>query len=138
MTREHEEARTRLKNAGLKVTEPRLVVMQALAKHGNPISHGDLAERLGAALDKVTVWRVLVALTDADIVSRTDAGDRTWRFSLRGEGNPPHDPRGVHPHFVCTTCKTVACLPKDAMKLRVGRGVRVTDVQVKGICAACA
>ncbi len=133
--KEEEALRARLKEAGLKVTEPRVAVLRALSKEGTPVSHAELATKLSAErLDKVTVWRVLVALTEAGVVDRNDVGDRTWRFELRKDGALGHDP---HPHFMCVSCKTVKCLPADAVKIAPRIGREVIEVQIKGRCEDC-
>ncbi|MBX3199796.1 MAG: transcriptional repressor [Labilithrix sp.] len=129
-----EVLRDRLREAGLKATAGRLSVLAELRRAKAPASHAEVAARLaGAQLDKVTVWRILVALTGAGLVDRTDIGDHTWRFELRDTAMG-HDP---HPHFMCVACKAVQCLPRDAVHIapRIGRGV--IDVQIKGRCERC-
>lgn len=123
-----------LREAKLKVTSGRLTVMRELGKAKGPMSHAEVAERLeGEALDKVTVWRILVALTEAGLVDRSNGGDGTWRFELR-RASMGHDP---HPHFTCVVCRAVTCLPRDSVRLppRIGRGV--VDVQISGRCEKC-
>ncbi|MBN9163801.1 MAG: hypothetical protein BGO98_26230 [Myxococcales bacterium 68-20] len=129
-----DDFRAQLRAVGLKATSGRLAVLTELNRTNAPMSHAEVAERLaGEKLDKVTVWRILVALTEVGLVDRTDIGDRTWRFELRNTAMG-HDP---HPHFMCVTCKTVQCLPRDAVHIapRIGRGV--IDVQIKGRCEQC-
>lgn len=126
--------REQLRAVGLKATSGRLSVLAELNRATTPMSHAEVAERLaGEKLDKVTVWRILVALTEVGLVDRTDIGDRMWRFELR-DTTMGHDP---HPHFMCVTCKSIQCLPRDAVHIapRIGRGV--IDVQIKGRCEQC-
>lgn len=126
--------RNRLRDAGLRATDGRIAVLRALGELVAPISHGELADRLRSAeLDKVTVWRILVALTEANLVDRTDVGDRTWRFELRRAAHGA----GPHPHFMCTECNTVQCLPADAVKVAPRLAKAVVEVHLKGRCAAC-
>jgi Fur family ferric uptake transcriptional regulator len=106
-----------------------------------PVSHGEVAEALGPdGLDRATVYRNLMDLVEAGILMRTDLGDHIWRFELRGE---EHGASG-HPHFICTDCGAVTCLPARAVKLVPTRKApRALDkgtvaVQVKGVCDACA
>jgi Fur family ferric uptake transcriptional regulator len=126
--------REQLRAANLKVTNGRVAVLRELSRLEAPVSHGELVSRLhDEELDRVTVWRILVALTEAGLVDRTDLGDRTWRFELRNT-SMGHDP---HPHFTCVACKNVMCLPRDSVQItpRVGRGV--TEVHLKGRCERC-
>lgn len=130
-----EALRTIVREVGLRATPGRIAVLRELEKLSSPISHGELVERLGRAeLDKVTVWRVLVALTKAGLVDRSDLGDRTYRFERRRASHG-----GVmHPHFMCITCNTVQCLPEDSVRVAPRLGRNVVEVQLKGRCSKCA
>lgn len=65
----------------------------------------------GDRADKVTVYRTLNALVEANLAHRVDTGDRVFRYSLtdhshcRGEHHD-HD----HPHVVCDSCGRVECI----------------------------
>jgi len=51
-----------------------------------PMSHADVAGELAShGLDRATVYRNLMDLADAGLVSRADHGDHVWRFSLLRE-----------------------------------------------------
>lgn len=118
----------------MKVTGGRLAVLRELERARAPLTHGDVADKLrGEKLDRVTVWRILVALTDAGLVDRTDVGDHVWRFELRNT-SMGHDP---HPHFMCISCKTVQCLPREVVRIAPRIGRSVVDVQIKGRCESC-
>jgi Fur family ferric uptake transcriptional regulator len=81
-------------------------------------------------------------LAEASIVRRTDHGDHVWRYELRAS----EDGHVVeHPHFVCTDCGEVACLPGVAVKIvttntETPRSVRTRKVavQLSGRCNECA
>jgi Fur family transcriptional regulator, ferric uptake regulator len=119
----------RLRAAGLRVTTSRVAVLRALSEQSAPVSHGELAMHLGdASFDRVTVWRILMALVDARLADRTDLGDHVWRFELR---------RHAHPHFMCIDCKTVRCLPPEAVRIAARLAPGVVEVQVKGRCEGC-
>jgi|GEM_PF-470351 len=127
--------RDRLREAGLRATPGRIAVLQELGTLSSPISHAELAERLhGAEFDRVTVWRILVALTEAGLVDRSDLGDRTWRFELRRQAHG----NTLHPHFMCVSCNAVQCLPADAVQVTPRLNRSVVEVQLKGRCASCA
>jgi Fur family transcriptional regulator, ferric uptake regulator len=132
---------TVIRDAGLRVTQPRLAVLQVLTKAACPLSHADLIDALdGQGFDRVTLYRNLNDLADAEIVARTEVGDRVWRFELRS-GTDAH--AGVHPHFTCTDCGTVSCLPDGAIRIaasgRLPRAVRQHSVEVtlRGVCDRC-
>ena len=121
-----------LRSAGQRSTPPRLAVLQTLFDAGTPLSHGELVERLvPQGYDQATLFRNLIDLTDAQLLSRIDVGDHTWRFELKN----------AHPHFVCTDCGDVSCLTEvdiqvsnENAKIKLGN---ISEVLLKGHCGDC-
>jgi Fur family transcriptional regulator, ferric uptake regulator len=135
--RKDEELRQLLSARGIRVTEQRLLILRELSKLRAPISHGELTDRLaGHALDRATIYRNLLSLTDAGILVRTQLGDNVWRFEMPSSASAGH---GAHPHFVCTDCGDVACLPRGAVRFSGGEIARieVAEVQLRGRCGEC-
>jgi Fur family ferric uptake transcriptional regulator len=131
-----DDLRELLVSRGFRVTEQRLVVLRELAKLRIPASHPELTERLaGAGLDRVTIYRNLLSLTEAGILIKTQLGDNVWRFELPRSTSSEH---GTHPHFICSDCGSVACLPANSVALR-GEAAknRVAEVQLRGQCSDC-
>jgi Fur family ferric uptake transcriptional regulator len=136
------EVRELVRAAGLRSTMPRVAVMQQLLEATTPLTHAEIVESLSEeGFDRATVYRNLTDLTEAGLLSRTDLGDHVWRFELRRD-----DARGgaaAHPHFVCTDCGTVECLPGGAVRITptalMPRAIRGADVEVqlKGRCDSC-
>ncbi len=128
--------REMLSARGLRVTGPRLSVLRELSKRGPPVSHPELAEKLaGEGLDRVTVYRNLLALLEAGLLVRTQLSDHVWRYELPPSGGATH---GLHPHLVCTDCGTVECLPKAAVRLQgAAAQAQVSEVQLRGLCTEC-
>jgi Fur family ferric uptake transcriptional regulator len=134
--------RGRIRGVGLRSTGPRVAVLRQLEAARTPVSHADLVSALvPEGFDRATIYRNLMDLTQAGLVSRTDLGDHVWRFELRRRGRTGD---GEHPHFMCIGCGTVACLPGDSVRLRPSRGApravrrRHVDIQLKGRCDRCA
>jgi Fur family transcriptional regulator, ferric uptake regulator len=135
--RDDDELRTLVAGTGLRVTGGRLLVLRELQKLRTPTSHPELAERLSQrGLDRTTVYRNLLALTRVGLLVRTQLADRIARFELPNTKALHHD---AHPHFVCSECGAVACLPASSVALR-GEAARkeVAEVQLRGRCARCA
>lgn len=138
-----DELRSVIRKAGLRSTSPRIAVLRRLSVASTPISHGELVEVLASdGMDRTTIYRNLVDLTEVGLVSRTDLGDHVWRFELkRGTGNGD-DAR--HPHFTCSDCGAVSCLPEVTLKVKQGKGVpraltqQKVEIQLRGQCDACA
>lgn len=131
-----DDLRQLLSEQGIRVTEQRMVILRELARLRVPASHPELTERLaGVGLDRATIYRNLLSLTEAGLLVKTQLGDNVWRFELPQGESAEH---GAHPHFVCNDCGDVACLPGSAVTLR-GEAVRnqVAEVQLRGRCVAC-
>ena len=75
---------------------------------------------------------------------REASGDHLWRFELKDRAHDEHREKdAAHPHFVCTECGTVECLPDGAVTVAPVKGApralkkaRV-EVQVRGTCNDC-
>jgi len=143
----HGELRATLRKAGLRSTAPRIAVLQWLSRTQSPVSHPELFEALAdAGFDRATLYRNLIDLSEAGIVRRTDLGDHVWRYELRSsEDGHVGDSSFGHPHFVCTGCGEVACLPGVAVRIvttsaETPRSVRSRKVavQLSGRCNQCA
>ena len=138
-----DELKSVIRKAGLRSTSPRIAVLRRLSVASTPVSHGELVEVLASdGMDRTTIYRNLVDLTEVGLVSRTDLGDHVWRFELkRGNGNGD-DAR--HPHFTCSDCGAVSCLPEVTLKVKQGKGVpralakQQVEIQLRGRCDACA
>ncbi len=136
-----EQLRATIRGVGLRSTAPRLAVLRRLLVAATPISHGELVDTLAEeGMDRTTVYRNLVDLTEAGLVQRTDLGDHVWRFELkRGEGEEMR-----HPHFTCVECGSVSCLPEVTLSVKTGKGVprslskQKVEIQLRGKCDDCA
>jgi Fur family ferric uptake transcriptional regulator len=133
-----------LRSSGLRSTSPRVAVLEYVHAHSGPNSHAELFDALGdKGLDRATIYRILMDLSDVGILSRTDLGDHVWRFELR-KGARGIEHTEDHPHFVCVDCGEVSCLPGLSVRLEGGtkapRSVarNKVAVQLKGRCDNCA
>jgi Fur family ferric uptake transcriptional regulator len=132
-----------LRSSGLRSTAPRIAVLRYLHEATGPNSHAELAEAVGnLGFDRATVYRNLMDLAEAGIVSRRDLGDHVWRFELKkGARGEAHSDE--HPHFVCIDCGEVSCLPGVSFKVEGAGGApravgrNQVAVQLKGRCDTC-
>ena len=132
-----DDLRQLLVDKGIRVTGQRMEILRELARLRVPTSHPELTERLaGPGLDRATIYRNLLSLTEAGLLVRTQLGDNVWRFELPKAESTEHN---THPHFVCNDCGEVACLPRSAVALRAEAARNeVAEIQLRGRCAACA
>ncbi|MCX7808823.1 MAG: transcriptional repressor [Deltaproteobacteria bacterium] len=137
--------RMRLKEAGLRATGARVAVLRCLLQAERPLSHAEVWERIGKeGFDRATVYRNLMDLTEAGLLVRTDLGDHLWRFEVRKKEHQSQKPKdGFHPHFICTECGAVECLPVEAVQLNPVEGAPQAiytgqiEIQLRGTCNAC-
>ena len=134
------EARQLLRELGLRATPARIAVCQILSAADGPLTHADVAERLGdRGIDRTTVFRNLIDLCEAGLARRLEVGDHVYRFEWR----TPAAAGGDHPHFVCVDCGEVQCLktvtpmPIPAARRRDEHIHDVTEVLYKGHCSQC-
>jgi Fur family ferric uptake transcriptional regulator len=138
MAKNTEELRAALRTRGLRATPSRIAVIELLRAESAPMSHGDVADRLAAQpWDRATIYRNLTDLAGAGLARRTDVGDHVWRFEA-----VTNDHDTAHPHFVCTECGTVECMPEIELAVRRARAPRSVrnrqvEVHVRGLCDAC-
>ena len=133
-------AEDRLREAGLRVTSPRLVVLDVLDELGTHVTAADVrraaVERLGA-VSVQAVYDVLSALTLAGLARCIETPGHPARYESRVGDN--------HHHFVCRNCGTtidVDCATGDAPCLTphvLPRGFAVDEAEVTywGHCTDC-
>ncbi len=132
------ELREELRTRGLRATSSRVAVLQLLSMTEQPVSHAEVCAKLATSFDPATLYRNLVDFVDVQLARRADVGDHVWRFALVRVG---HD-AAAHPHFVCTGCGVMQCLPTMQVRgpaAKAPRSVKRRDVEVhvRGLCDAC-
>lgn len=127
-----------LRARGLRVTRPRLAVLEVLASGGH-LDVDEIATRVRTRLDSVStqaVYDVLSALARAGLARRIEPAGSPARYEARAGDN--------HHHVVCRGCGTVAdvdCTVGDAPCLDpdTAHGFEVDEAEVTfwGLCPAC-
>lgn len=133
--------RTSIRDTGLRATPSRIAVLRLLRRQTTPMSHSEVVASMEHhEWNRATIYRNLIDLTEVGLARRTDVGDHVWRF----EATTGNDTQDEHPHFVCTECGMIECLPE--LELRVPRRKRTlrairerqVEVQLRGRCDDCA
>jgi Fe2+ or Zn2+ uptake regulation protein len=127
-----------LRDAGLRVTGPRIAVLRALQAH----PHADtdtLADAARAELGAVStqaVYDVLRALTDAGLARRIEPAGSPARFELRVGDN--------HHHVVCRYCGAIADVDcavgeRPCLTASETHGFVIDEAEVTywGVCPDC-
>ena len=122
----------RLSAAGHRDTEPRRLVIGAVAAQGRPFTAEDLCASL-PCVGRATVYRGLRLLVETRLVCRVLLEDRELRYQI----NQP----GHHHHLLCGICGVSADLGRcDAEDmLREAAGFRMSGhwLEVYGQCEEC-
>jgi Fur family ferric uptake transcriptional regulator len=136
---DHSSYPTALRDAGLRVTQQRLAVLEALdASPHAPVDH--IVDRVQQRLGTVSVqavYDVLDALEGARLVRRIELPGHARQFETRVDDN--------HHHLVCRSCgrvEDVDCVVGEAPCLTPsdnhGFTVESAEVVFSGLCATCA
>lgn len=133
------DAAERLRAAGLRVTEPRRAVVEALHEraHASADELYTVVARSLPATSLQSVYNALGDFVDSGLVRRIEPAGRPGLYELRVADN--------HHHLICSVCGAVEdvdcvvgeapCLtPSDAH----GYTLQVAEVTFYGICPACA
>ena len=132
-----ELACARLKSAGLRITQPRIAILEALSRRESPASIEQLHKELtNDSCDLVTVYRCLAVFEELGLVRRCffHNGTSLYEMSL----DPPR-----HHHVVCKTCGKVErldiSLAEDVEHMLRDRGYdQVTHMlEFFGVCPDC-
>ncbi len=109
-----------LREAGLRVTDYRLQIIELLDGSGEVLDAADVYEKLKSqGVDRVTVYRTLASLVDAGLAHKVDPGDRTYRYGLTDHSRCTHEHHiHDHPHLVCDSCTRVECLEDAEVIIR--------------------
>lgn len=136
---QHRDPTSLLRAKSLRVTRPRMAVLNALADH--PHADADSVARAARAelgsVSTQAVYDVLRALTEAGLVRRIEPAGSPARFETRRDDN--------HHHIVCRTCgdiADVACAVGSAPCLDASEthGFVIDEAEVTywGTCPSCA
>jgi len=127
-----------LRTAGLRVTRPRLAVLDVL-KEGGHLEVEEIAARVRSRLTSVStqaVYDVLGALSRAGLARRIEPAGSPARYEARTGDN--------HHHVVCRGCGRIAdvdCVVGEAPCLDPGEtdGFEVDEAEVTfwGLCPDC-
>lgn len=129
-----------LKANQLKVTQPRLRVLDIISTKVSAISQPELEKILGTEIDRVTLYRVLASFEEKGILHKVFDlnGTATYAFcSTKCSADHHHD---QHVHFICSVCNSVFCLDEIALpKITVPTNFSLHSIAINavGICESC-
>ena len=141
-----EEFKKRLKEKGLKVTNQRLVVLEALETSSNQHLTAeqilDLVKADNPEIGLATVYRTIQVLLELHLIDRVNFDDGSERYEIVRMGTK--GARHHHHHLICINCGKVFEFEEDMMEgleteIEKKTGFHVIDHEVKlyGYCKEC-
>jgi Fur family ferric uptake transcriptional regulator len=131
-------ASARMRENGLRVTRPRVALIEALARQSGPVAIEQLHQEVSReACDLVTVYRCLGAFEQIGLVRRSFLHNGTSLYELTLGATPQHY------HLVCKSCgktERVDYFPiEGAERLVRERGYTQVShlVEFFGVCPTC-
>lgn len=125
------DASAALREAGLRVTLPRLAVLDVILATGDHLAAEEIRERLEAAdvnLPRSSVFNILSRLSDSGLIRRLELGGPT-RFEREGD---------AHDHFRCTSCGLVENVGSaEFTRPAVDGRIDSATVLYAGLCETC-
>ncbi len=130
-----------LRSVGLKVTIPRVMILERLSAEHGPFTVEEIQKGLpgraqGKEIDVVTIYRTLAIFEQLKLVHQCDFGDGLTRYE---RSEPSHH----HHHLICKSCKkveTLATCPVDGSSFRLPK-TNYKDLSHRleffGICPSC-
>lgn len=130
-----------LESVDLEATKNRLLILEVIGTNSYPLTAAEIFHTIARNrnINRVTVYRILDLLVERKMVEKIRMGGRAAHYGLA-----PNEHHAPHPHFHCTSCGTIDCLPSEALSINIsnmkktfpGKIERV-EVQVEGICRNC-
>jgi Fur family ferric uptake transcriptional regulator len=135
----HSHSKQALRDAGYKLTRPRLTILDIVEEAGGHLTSTALLELVEArdpSIGRASVFRTLDLLVQIGIIASTVQGGSTINYVLMPEGH--------HHHMVCTRCQRLI----EFQDCRLGALLSTLEtdygfhpdghlLEVYGICADC-
>lgn len=131
--------KTMLRDAGLKATPGRLVILDVLKKEKDPAAISEIYKKIGKKVNNVTVYRAIEDLVKAGIVRQIDFGHTHAYYELIPGRNHHH-------HIVCKGCGDIedveVCGTEKIEKKILGsskkfKSINSHSLEFFGVCKTC-
>lgn len=129
-----------LKSNGLKVTKPRLRVLEVISDKTTAITQPDLEKVFGSEIDRVTLYRILASFEEKGILHKIFDLQGTATYAICSTKCSAHHHHDQHVHFICSVCNSVYCLDEISVpKINIPSNFSLHAIAINavGICASC-
>ena len=129
-----------LKTNGLKVTKPRLRVLEVISDKKTAIKQPELEKIFGSEIDRVTLYRILSSFEEKGILHKIFDLNGTATYAICSTKCTAHHHHDQHVHFICTICNSVYCLDEitvPKINLPSNFSLHAIAINAMGICESC-
>lgn len=129
-----------LKTNGLKITKPRLRVLEEISDKKTAITQPELEKIFGAEIDRVTLYRILASFEEKGILHKVFDLQGTATYAICSVKCTAHHHHDQHVHFICTVCNSVYCLDEISVpKINLPTNFSLHSIAINavGICEDC-
>lgn len=136
----YQEHTQELRDAGLRMTPQRCLVMEVLFHAGGHMTADDIHARVRAQypyVDLSTVYRTLQVLKEQGLVAELQVRDGPMQYEVVVDG--------AHHHAVCTKCGSMLQFPpellapvRERLLREYGFRAELLHLAIPGLCSACA
>ena len=129
-----------LRENGLKVTSPRLRVLDEIMHKKAAISQPDLEKIVGKDIDRVTLYRILSSFEEKGIVHKIFDLNGTATYAMCTSNCTENHHHDQHVHFICSVCNSVYCLDEVSLpKITLPSHFALHSLAINavGLCANC-
>ena len=140
-----DQAKNLIREFKLRATPARVLVLHLLAEQAGPVSYSDLVDIVQSQTtpsnecDPATIYRNLVKFTEVGLTRVASQVHGKPRYELASR---PDVSIHKHPHFFCTECKMLSCLPGETLTYlslsdHWKESITQASIQLQGLCPKC-
>lgn len=129
-----------LKANNLKITQPRLRVLQIVSEKTTAISQPELEKILGSEIDRVTLYRILSSFEEKGILHKVFDLNGTATYAICSTKCSEKHHHDQHVHFICSLCNSVFCLDEISIPqiiLPANFSLQSIAINALGLCDSC-
>lgn len=129
-----------LQENNLKITHPRLNVLEIMSSREVATSQPVLEKMLSRDVDRVTLYRILKTFEEKGILHKVLDLNGTANYALCSGNCSEHAHSDEHFHFNCTSCNQIYCMSDfhfPPFQIPTGFTTKTINLLISGICAEC-
>ena len=133
------EAKEKLRQLKLRATSSRIAILSLMSQASRPLSHSEIVASLDELCgDQATVYRTLITFVKVGLIREVGRAHGVARYELIVQSSEENK---VHPHFVCSLCGLIECLPQTLVNINIDKQwqdiLKSSKLQFVGECLRC-